>query len=180
MPRDFEIIQTLQRNLHTYGLFFLGIKCYICKKIGHVAKDCKSSTCGIDMIDIMHLAQERRLMRMKNQHKRQESKCKMLKGYKIANTVGREFKERESFKERKYLSKRVSQYNYSVRSVNQENNKLFTLINEFSDVNSREDKSDDSDESEKNFFNFSLSLMDRRPSQIVIDNPNFLIVEDRD
>ena len=180
MPRDFEIIQTLQRNLHTYGLFFLGIKCYICKKIGHVAKDCKSSTCGIDMIDIMHLAQERRLMRMKNQHKRQESKCKMLKGYKIANTVGREFKERESFKERKYLSKRVSQYNYSVRSVNQENNKLFTLINEFSDVNSREDKSDDSDESEKNFFNFSLSLMYRRPSQIVIDNPNFLIVEDRD
>ena len=175
MPIDYEKIQILQRNLSSYGLMALGTKCYLCKNAGHVAKNCVSSTFVLDMNKIMQKAQQNRENdALNNSFIRPEIRENILKHYNKNNTFGRVFNAKDSYKERNYLSKKATQYSNSVYAVNRENNKFFTLINEFSNKNSIGDLSNDSSESEKNFIDFSIALLDKSKSVENFENLPFL------
>ena len=105
---------------------------------------------------------------------RPEIRENILKHYNKNNTFGRVFNAKDSYKERNYLSKKATQYSNSVYAVNRENNKFFTLINEFSNKNSIGDLSNDSSESEKNFIDFSIALLDKSKSVENFENLPFL------
>lgn len=171
IPRDFEKIQTLQRNLNTYGISYLGTACYLCKIRGHLAKDCSKSIWKPDMQQIMLYSRIRRGAVGAQGSKHHSAACNMLNDYSKIRTTGFPYDEKLYFKERKYLSRKIMQFNYSVKAIGHENLKLFTLINELSSNKKANDaeseESNESNESEKNFLNFSVTRVEKRPSFLV-------------
>lgn len=53
MPKDKENGEVIIRNYKVYGLVILGIRCYLCKDIGHVAKDCPKYSAQIPLNKII-------------------------------------------------------------------------------------------------------------------------------
>ena len=60
VPKDNEKILTILRNLRTYGISYIGIRCYLCDVVGHVANDCQTKRCKPNMKKIVKKFQESR------------------------------------------------------------------------------------------------------------------------
>lgn len=164
MPKDNEKLLILLRNLNNYGLYYLGIKCYLCSNIGHVARDCSDCIIKPNIEEIVSVVQKKRNASKIAGFKRKNPECDYLKGYSAHNAIGNSEVWNENIEDRVYLKKKMIQYNHSVRSINRENSRLFTLINDISQKDLDKEMSEESDESEKNFLDFSMFKIEKRDS----------------
>lgn len=162
MPKDFETFLTLKRNLKTYGLTYMRTICYLCKFVGHVAKDCTVYNCRADMEEISKKYRKRKDEGSFYKFDRLGNETNNIPKYSLIHTKGKAFEPKESYTGRRYLSQKVMQYNNSLISFRSENNRILSLIHEMGGDDKREGS--DSDDSEKNFFNFSLTRRDKQAS----------------
>lgn len=162
MPADFERFLTLKRNIKTYGLAFMRTICFLCKFVGHVAKDCSVYNYRPDMDEISKKFRKRKDQGNYYKHDRLDLKTSNLPKYSLIHTKGKAFEPRESFSGRKYLSHKVVQYSNSLINFRSENNRILSLIHEMGG-DDKKDRSD-SDDSEKNFLNFSLTRREKHGS----------------
>lgn len=57
-PKEKEITNAVLYQVEKYkNLSFIGIKCYLCRRLGHVAKDCKEFVFQVDKADIVSKAE---------------------------------------------------------------------------------------------------------------------------
>lgn len=94
MPKDKEIFEVILRNYKVYGLVILSTRCYFCKDIGHIAKNCPKFTARVPMDKIMMKYHNRKnKVHFSNfiRPTRIEPKCHIdQKAYSIVNTKGKE------------------------------------------------------------------------------------------
>ena len=158
VPKDYEKMKTLARNIRTYGISMIGVNCYLCRKLGHVARDCEKNRCKPKIKKIIENYRLQKDISSRRSYDRAQKNFNLFCGYGIRCTKGKD-KLDDDIKEN-YLARKIWQYNSTLINLKSENNQLFTLIQ---DLDSDSNQSD-SDDSERNFINFSVSKMDRRSS----------------
>jgi hypothetical protein len=169
VPKDFEKIKTLSRNIETYGISIIGVHCFLCRRLGHVAKDCSRSKCRPNMKRIIEKYRNKKDNGVRVSYERDDREVDSFRGYNIRCTRGKIRQENTEIFEAKFLSRKINQYNSSLINIKSENNQLFTLINDL------EPNQSDSDDSERNFLNFSVCQLDRKSSVSLSSHSLFLL-----
>lgn len=167
MPKDAEKFQTIVRNTKTYGLSFLNISCYLCGKLGHLAKSCEFFIWK-PIINQKNFYTRNRKVNTAYSAKRKERKSVLINKYKTSNTIGKH--NIEDYNENPYLYMKAKEYRES--SIKLENQFLrFAKI--FSDNESEDgqngDRFEEKHEKIKIFEKFSKKYTENlRKSQIVL------------
>lgn len=162
VPKDNEKILTIMRNLRTYGISYIGIRCYLCDIVGHVAKDCQKSIYKPNMRKIVKKFRENREKGVRSYYQRIDKSVDLIKKYGIHNTKGCFKQENTELGERVYLMRQVRLYSNSVSAIKSENNHFFTIVNELDEENPAL-KDSESDDSERNFLHFSVAQLENKP-----------------
>ena len=162
VPKDYEKIKTLGRNIRSYGISIIRVNCFLCRKLGHVARDCEKHRCKPNIKKIVENYRVKKDMSSRINFDRVQKNVDMFCGHGIRCTKGKMVQDLNENVEEKYLNRKILQYETTLINLKSENNQLFTLIQ---DLDSESSQSD-SDDSERNFINFSVSKMDRRASVI--------------
>ena len=171
VPKDCEKMKTLSRNIKNYGISIIRIHCFLCRRLGHVAKDCESHRCRPNLKRIAEKYRLNKDLRSRVSFERVKRRVDMFSGYKIRCTKGKDRQDLNDNFETKHLTRKIMQYNSSLINLKSENNQFFTLIQ---DLEPKSNQSD-SDDSERNFLNFSVSQLDRK-SSVSISNQSLYFV----
>lgn len=97
-PKEKEITNVIIYNIRKYkSLALLGIRCFLCKKVGHVATTCKRFVYMVDQKEVIKKAEARKYMNRKtvninskstSNFDRQVAYSDALKRFDLANTKG--------------------------------------------------------------------------------------------
>ena len=100
-PKEKEITNVIIHNIRKYkNLALLGIRCYLCKKVGHVATTCKRFVYIVDQKEVIKKAEARKYMNRKTvninsksgfNYERQDILSDPLKRFDLVNTKGEVF-----------------------------------------------------------------------------------------
>lgn len=117
-PYEKDLTHQVIHEANKVGLSVLNIKCYFCRRLGHIAASCKEYIIPIDQKKFIKTVDRSRSKKVnlndafKFTFQRKEKKP-LKRPYKLLNTVGKKFNFKENFKKNPGLVKKAS--NYSIR-----------------------------------------------------------------
>lgn len=139
LPKDAENFLTIVRNVKIYGLSIINISCYLCRKLGHLAKNCEDFIWK-PKIDVNHYYSRKKIVNTILSPKRKKRKISLNDRYGIKNTFG--FRDKEFFGENQYLARKTKEY----RDMSHKYETQFCRVSKLIENECEEDS--DSEESE--------------------------------
>ena len=152
MPNDKEKFFTIIRNLNTYGTSVIGLKCYLCGSLDHIACYCNLFIIRPNISENM-LSLSKKLVNVDNTpgpNIRKEKSTALR--YELQNTKGRKVNPKALYKTNPYLATKSMIYADSAYVTKKKMRKILTIVNPESCENS-------SNDSEKCFINFNYLNM---------------------
>lgn len=171
MPKDKEIIETLQRNFKNYGVSVLGVTCYLCKKLGHVSSNCNSYIYKKNTIQAYGIINKIPAFQGRKDYESIFLKEKIFKRMKYQSIKGQESNPYDVFKDNKYLAQEADYYSHWLEVHNRNNSKILSIIS-FSENHEDQEspKSDESVNSREDFFSFHLPRSPNFTQRFSIDS----------
>lgn len=144
-PKDNEYhkIFTIQAEIN---LSLLGVKCYLCNTVGHIAKDCKQFVILIDKKEFIKESDNRRYShnkKIKKQLLEMQSSKVLVEKFSFENIKGHKFDPAEIFNKSKGLKSKARSY---LREDGLMNYRFNISVNNFDDDD--KDDEDDADQSD--------------------------------
>lgn len=137
---DYHRIYIMQAK---FSLSTLGVKCYLCNNIGHIAKDCKQYVIKIDKNEFVKISDNRRYSqnkKIKNFFLNKENPKNDIKSFNHLNVFGHLFNPYDLYKKSSRLKARVNSYIRKDMIMHYKGKIIINNINYENESESSEDK----------------------------------------
>jgi hypothetical protein len=145
MPKDLDKFLSTLRNIRSYGLAFIGISCYLCASLGHIARNCNSFICKPVINVQKYYSKEKRVNTEYTPRRLQRAeKAEVFKRYGILNTFGAKAPREKVFSGNKYLIRKSKEYGNQAKFQSENFMRVLRFVDEAKSA------ADSSEESERN------------------------------